>query len=131
MIEPDLKFDHCVLSISKEAIKNWMLWQTSTIIWLCKKEELYVAKKVFDSQFTYRQLIWIFTSSKVDPRKDYLHEGMLMSACKEDNLSFDELLKKDSSFSTCYTNTYFLAVQLDEVIQSIQSDEQWNFQYTK
>ena len=115
----------------KKPARNSMLWQTS-IIWLCRKEEPLVAQKSLLLSYIFHIAhFWMFTSRKVDPRKDYFHERTLMSACKKDNSSFDKLLKKDSSFSTYCTNIPFYLFTKTTRIKSIQSDERCNVQDMK
>ena len=74
-------------------------------------EKLRVIMKSFiESQFKYCPLVWMFYSKKMHNRIDKLHERALRVVYKnDDDLSFEELLVKDKSFSVHDRNLQKLA----------------------
>ena len=74
-------------------------------------EKLRVIMKSFiESQFKYCPLVWMFYSKKMHNRINKLHERALRVVYKnDDNLTFEELLVKDNSFSVHDRNLQKLA----------------------
>ena len=80
-------------------------------------EKLRVLMKSFiESQFKYCPLVWMFHSKKIHNRINKLHERALRVVYKNDNkLTFEELLKKDKSFSVHDRNLQKLAMVMYQV----------------
>ena len=79
-------------------------------------ERLLVIMRAFiESQFNYCPLVWMFHSKKLQSRIDKLHERALRVAYKDDLSCYEELLKKDDSFSLHDRNLQKLAVLMYQV----------------
>ena len=80
-------------------------------------DELRVLMKSFiESQFKYCPLVWMFHSKKMHSRINKLHERALRVVYKnDDNLTFEELLRKDKSFSVHDINLQKLALVMYKV----------------
>ena len=69
-----------------------------------------IMKSFIEAQFKYCPLVWMFYSKKIHARINKLHERALRVVYKNDeNLSFEELLIKDNSFSVHDRNLQKLA----------------------
>ena len=69
-----------------------------------------IMKSFIESQFKYCPLVWMFYSKKMHNRIDKLHERALRVVYKnDDDLTFEELLAKDNSFSVHDRNLQKLA----------------------
>ena len=67
-------------------------------------------KSFIESQFRYCPLVWMFYSKKMHNRINKLHERALRVVYKnDDDLTFEELLVKDNSFSVHDRNLQRLA----------------------
>ena len=72
-------------------------------------------RSFISSQFGYCPLVWMFHSRKLNNRINRLHERALRIVYKDDNSSFDELLKKDESFTFHERNIQTMAIELHKV----------------
>ena len=72
-------------------------------------------KAFIESQFGYCPLIWMFHSRTLNNRINNLHERALRIVYKNKHLSFEELLRKDNSFSIHNRNLQKLAVEMYKV----------------
>ena len=69
-----------------------------------------IMKSFIESQFKYCPLVWMFYSKKIHNRINKLHERALRVVYKnDDDLTFEELLVKDNSFSVHDRNLQKLA----------------------
>ena len=69
-------------------------------------------KSFIESQFSYYPLIWMFHSRTLNNRINRLHERCLPLVYKDYKLTFDELLRKDKSFSIHHINLQKLATEM-------------------
>ena len=69
-------------------------------------------KAFTESQFAYCPLTWMFHNRDLNHKINRLHERALGIVYKDDNLSFNELLKKDGSVSTHHRNVQSVAIEL-------------------
>ena len=74
-----------------------------------------IMKAFIESQFGYCPLIWMFHSRNLNNRINRLHERGLHIVYKECDLSYDELLEKDRSFSVHHRNLQKLATEMFKV----------------
>ena len=80
------------------------------------KEKLRIIMKTFiESQFNYCPLIWMCHSRGLNSRINRLHERALRVVYKSDNLSFQQLLEKDESFTIHERNLQKLATEMYKV----------------
>ncbi len=72
-------------------------------------------KAFFDSQFAYSPMVWICHSRELNNKINNLHYRALRLVYRDDNSSFDELLKKDGSVSIHHRNIHCLATEMFKV----------------
>ena len=72
-------------------------------------------KAFIESQFSYCPLIWMFHSRGVNNKINHLHERSLQIVYKDNISSFEDLLKKDRSFTIHQMNIQSLATELFKV----------------
>ena len=76
---------------------------------------LTLMKAFVESQFGYCPLIWMFHSRTLNNRINRLHKRALRLVYKNSNLTFEELLRKDNSFSIHHRNLQKLATEIYKV----------------
>ena len=72
-------------------------------------------KTFIESQFNYCPLIWMCHSRELNTRINTLHERALRVVYKRNDLSFQELLEKDGSFTIHEKNLQKLATEMYKV----------------
>ena len=72
-------------------------------------------KAFIESQFGYCPLVWMFHSRTLNNRINKLHERALRLVYKDTNLTFEELLRKDNSFTIHQMNLQKLATEMYKV----------------
>ena len=72
-------------------------------------------KAFIESQYGYCPLIWMFHSRGVNNKINHLHERSLRIVYKDNISSFEDLLKKDRSFTIHQRNIQSLAIELFKV----------------
>ena len=72
-------------------------------------------KSFIESQFGYCPLVWMFHSRGLNNRINKLHERALKIVYKDSELSFEELLKLDNSFTIHQRNLQKLALEIYKV----------------
>ena len=72
-------------------------------------------KTFIESQFNYCPLLWMFHSRKLNNRINKLHERALRTVYKDDDLTFEQLLQKDNSFTIHERNLQKLAILMYQV----------------
>ena len=76
------------------------------------KKRRTLMKAFIESQFSYCPLIWIFHSKIMNNKINRIHERALRLVYSDHVSSFNELLKKDQSFSIHHRNIQRLAIEL-------------------
>ena len=113
-IDNELKFTKHVTNLcNKASQKIHALARVSTYINSFKLRIL--MKSFIDSQFNYCPLIWMFHNRTLNNRINKLHERALRLVFKNPNLSFQELLNKDKSFTIHERNLQRLAIEMLEI----------------
>ena len=80
------------------------------------QDKLYILMKAFiESQFGYCPLTWMFHSRTLNSRINRIHERALRLVYKDTHLTFEELLRKDNSFSIHHRNLQILAIEMYKV----------------
>ena len=82
---------------------------------MCQDKLRTVMKAFIESQFSYCPLIWMFHSRTLNNRINRLNERGLRLAYKNSKLTFEELLRKDQSFSVHHRNLQKLATEMYKV----------------
>ena len=72
-------------------------------------------KAFIESQFGYCPLVWMFHSRTLNNRINRLHERALRLVYKEPILTFEELLRKDNSFTIHHRNLQKLATEMYKI----------------
>ena len=78
-----------------------------------------IMKTFIESQFNYCPLLWMFCSRTHNNKINKLHERALRVVYKSDNLTFQQLLEKDKSFTIHERNLQKLAVEMYKVKNKI------------
>ena len=111
MIDSEFSFDQHVSSICRKASKKLhALGRIATFMSFNKRRTL--MKAFIESQFNYCPLIWMFHSRTMNNKINRIHERALRLVYSDHVSSFDELLKKDGSFSIHHRNIQSLATEL-------------------
>ena len=76
-------------------------------------------KTFFESQFSYCPLVWMFHSRTLNNRINKLHERALRMVYKECNLTFEQLLEKDNSFTIHHRNLQKLTIEIYKIINDV------------
>ena len=110
-IDNRLNFNEHISNLCKKvSIKLHALARISKFM---SQDKLRLLMKAFiESQFSYCPLVWMFHSRTLNNRINRLHERGLRIVYKDHNLSFDELLRKDNSFSIHHRNLQKLATEM-------------------
>ena len=80
--------------------------------YMCQDKLRVLIKAFIESQFSYCPLVWMFHSRTLNNRINKLHERGLRLAYKDSQLTFNELLQKDQSFSIHHRNLQKLATEM-------------------
>ena len=113
-IDRDLTFTSHISKICAKAGQK--LTAISRIVnFMSFEKRRILVKSFFESQFDYCSLSWMFHSRTINNRINYLHYRALRLICKDDCLSFNELLKKDGSVRIHHRNIHKLAIEMYKV----------------
>ena len=113
-IDQNLNFEEHVSSLLKEANKK--LHALMRIKKYLTQDRLRLMMKTFiESQFNYCPLVWMCHSRGLNHRINKFHERALRVVYKNDNLTFEELLEMDNSFTIHERNLQKLATEMYKV----------------
>ena len=114
IIDSKLSFEEHVQQICKKASSKLnALSRQCKILPFFKRRML--MKAFFDSQFAYSPLVWMSHSRELNNRINSLQYRALRLVYKDDESSFEELLKKDESVSIHHRNIHCLAIEMFKV----------------
>ena len=114
MIDQKMTFEEHIESLLKKG--NQKLHALMRVSKYMSTEKLRLVMKTFiESQFNYCPLIWMCHSRGLNTRINKLHERALRVVYKNDNLSFQQLLEKDKSFTVHERNLQKLAIEMYKV----------------
>ena len=119
--DDDVKFKERVTSLCKKVSRK--LHALARIAnYTNKDESRLILKAVIESQFQYCPLVWMFHSRTLNNRINRLHERALRLAYTEAHLSFEELLRKDKSFTIHHRNLQKLAIEMHKFRRNLSPD---------
>ena len=109
-----LKFNEHIKKLCKKASQK--LHALARISKFMSSEKLRIVMKAFiESEFSYCPLIWMFHDRTLNARINKIHERALRLVYKDYDLSFDQLLQLDNSFSIHHRNLQKLAIEMYKV----------------
>ena len=92
-------------------ISNYMSFEKKRIL----------LKAFVESQFGYCLLTWMFHTRKANAKINHIHERALRIVYKDNNSSFEELLRKNKSFCIHHRNIQSLAIELFKVKNNLSN----------
>ena len=120
IIDRNLKFDEYILTQCKKAgRKIKALARVCTYLSLERRRTL--MKAFIESQFAYCPLIWMFCQRSSNIRINHLHERALRIVYKDNESTFEDLLKKDNSVSIHHKNIRLLGIELYKVKNNLST----------
>lgn len=89
----------------------------------CTFEKFRTPIKYFvESQFSYSPLVWMFHNREENVQINRIHERALRILYKDDISTFDELLKRDGSYTVHQRNIQSLAIEMYKAKNNIGPD---------
>ena len=117
-IDNKLNFNEHVSKLCKKASSK--LHALARISNFMSQDKLRLLLKSFiESQFGYCPLVWMFHSRTLNTRINRLHERGLRLVYKDSHLTFEELLRKDNSFTIHYRNLQKLATEMYKIEKNL------------
>ena len=117
-IDQNLTFDAHLNGVIKKG--NQKLHALMRVSKYLSSDQLRLIMKAFiESQFNYCPLLWMFHSKIINAKINGLHERALRVVYGDRKSSFEELLKKDKSFTVHEKNIQKLAVEMYKVKNNI------------
>ena len=119
-IDRNLNFDDYVITLCKRAgrklsalsrISNYMSFEKKRIL----------LKAFVESQFGYCSPTWMFHSRRTNAKINHVHETAIRIVYKDNNSSFEELLRKDKSFCIHHRNIQSLSIELFKVKNNLSN----------
>ena len=113
-VDDKLDFSEHVTNICKKVSKK--IHALRRVSHYMNKNKLRLIMKAFiESQFGYCPLVWMFHNRTINNRINILHDKALRLVYNEPNLSFEELLNLDNSFTVHHRNLQKLAIEMFKV----------------
>lgn len=110
-IDNKLRFNNHITDLCKIAQnKLSALIRHSYILNFDKRRTL--MKAFIESQFGYSPLVWMFHDRGVEHKINHVHERALRCVYRDDVSTFEELLRKDGSFSIHHRNIQAMAIEM-------------------
>ena len=114
LIDNKLTFEEHIKTLLKKG--NQKLHALMRVAKYMSAEKLRLLMKTFiECHFNYCPLLWMFHSRKMNKRINSLHERALRVVYKDDELTFEQLLEKDKSFTVHERNIQKLAILMYQV----------------
>ena len=110
-IDRTLSFVEHIASLCRKAGRKLSVL-ARLLNFMCTNKKRVLMKAFIESQFSYCPLIWMFHSRSVNNKINHLHERSLRIVYKDNISSFEDLLKKDRSFTIHQRNIQSLAIEL-------------------
>ena len=129
-IDRTLSFDEHIASLCRKAGKKLsVLARLSNF--MCTNKKRALMKAFIESQFSYCPLIWMFHSRGLSNKNNHLHERSLRIVHKDNISSFEDLLKKDRSFTIHQRNIQSLAIELFKVKGNLSNNIMYDIFQTR
>ena len=113
-IDDKMTFEEHVKTLLKKG--NQKLHALMRVAKYMSEEKLRLLMKTFiESQFNYCPLVWMFHNRRINKRINSLHERALRVVYKDENLTFEQLLEKDNSFTIHDRNLQKLSLLMFKV----------------
>ena len=117
-IDNKLSFNEHVAGICKKASQK--LHALARVSQYMNIEKRKVIMRAFiNAQFGYCPLVWMFHNRTLNNRINKIHERALRIVYNNDNATFNELLKKDGSFTIHERNIQAMVIEVFKVINGI------------
>ena len=117
-LDSGLSFDYHISEICKKTSRKVCALARVTFgMSLSKKRTLLNA--LFNSQFIYCPLIWMYRSLENNNKINRLHERYLRTICNDKRSSFNALLEKDGSVSIHERNIKILPTEMFKVSKNL------------
>ena len=121
IIDQKLNFESHITSICKKANKN--LTAIARYCRLLSHEKIRTLIKSFvEFKFSFSPLVWMFHERKENVHINNIYKRALRILYKDDISSFDELLKRDESYTVHQRNIQSLAIELFKTKNNIGPD---------
>ena len=117
-IDKELKFDDHVNNLCKKACQKLNALARIAPFMNIEKNRI-IMKAFIESQFGYCPLIWMFHSRSLNNKINPTHERALRITYNDKSSSFQDLLKKDNSFSIHHRNIRTLATEILKFLQGL------------
>ena len=117
-IDNDLKFDEHLTNVCLKANRK-LSALTRIRKYLDFNKTRILFKGFFESQFKYCPLTWMFYSRHTNNKINHLHERTLRLVYNDYELTFNELLEKDGSFTVHHYNIQTLCIELYKVFNNL------------
>ena len=112
--------EHVTRLCNKASHKLRALARVSSYINTQQRRKIITAYKY--SQFGYCPLVWMFHSRTLNNRINKIHEKSLRIVYNDNNLTYEELLRKDNSFTVHERNIQALAIEMYKMCNNLSPD---------
>ena len=129
-IDRTLSFDEYITSLCKKAGKKLSVL-TKLSNFMCTNKKRVLMKSFIGSQFGYCPLIWMFHSRGVNNKINHLHERSLQIVYEDNISSFEDLLKRNKSFTIHQRNIQSLALELFKVKGNLSNNIMYDIFQTR
>ena len=110
-IDNKLRFNTHIIDICKIAQQKLSALIRHSHILNFEKRRI-LLKSFIESQFGYSPLVWMFHDRGVENKINRVHERALRCVYRDDISTFDELLKKDNSFTIHHRNIQTMSIEM-------------------
>ena len=91
-------------------------------IYMTLTQRRILMKSFIETHFGYYPFVWIFHDRVLNSKINHLHERSLRIGYRDSIISFQELLKKDHSFTVHHRNIQILAIELYKIKENLSNE---------